>query len=153
MTTSTNRKVVLTLGIGLLAAGAIYVIRYFATRPKKTDGSADEEVTIQGALTNLYNDLFADKKSGPAVVATNITEQKNAIANDMLYGGLSEQEMRRANELTNLDANNDCLLDGTENREYTDTKTGVKYKGLPTQKCIGEALGKGMDVRTYIAQR
>ena len=153
MTTSTNRKVVLTLGIGLLAAGAIYVIRYFATRPKKTDGSTDEEVTIQGALTSLYNDLFADKKSGPAVVATNITEQKNAIANDMLYGGLSEQELRKANEMTNLDANDDCLLDGTEKQDYVSKTTGKTYKGIPTQKCMGEALSKGMDVRTYIAQR
>jgi len=153
MTTSTNRKIVLTLGIGLLAAGAIYVIRYFATRPKKADGSTDEEVTIQGALTSLYNDLFADKDSGPAVVATNITEQKNAIANDMLYGGLSEQELRKANEMTNLDANNDCLLDGTEKQDYISKTTGKTYKGIPTQKCIGEALTKGMDVRTYIAQR
>jgi hypothetical protein len=153
MTTSTNRKIVLTLGIGLLAAGAIYVIRYFATRPKKADGSTDEEVTIQGALTSLYNDLFADKDSGPAVVATNITEQKNAIANDMLYGGLSEQELRKANEMTNLDANNDCLLDGTEKQDYVSKTTGKTYKGIPTQKCIGEALTKGMDVRTYIAQR
>jgi len=158
MTTSTNRKVVLTLGIGLLAAGAIYVIRYFATRPKKTDGSTDEEVTIQGALTSLYNDLFGDKKpvevtATKSNVATNYTDQKNAIANDMLYGGLSEQEVRRANELTNLDANNDCLLDGTEKQDYVSKTTGKTNKGIPTQKCISEALEKGMDVRTYIAQR
>lgn len=153
MTISTNKKIVLTIGVSLLAVGVIYVIRYYATRPRKADGTPEGEVTIESALTSLYNDLFADKKSGPAVVATNITEQKNAIANDMLYGGLSDQEIKKANEMTNLDDNNDCLLDGTENREYTDTKTGKKYKGLPTQKCIGEALSKGMDVRTYIAQR
>ena len=152
MTVSTNKKIVLAIGVGLLAAGTIYVIRYFATRPKKSDGTPEQDVTITDALKNLYNDLFADKKSD-SVVATNITEQKNAIANDMLYGGLSEAEMKRANELTNLDANNDCLLDGTENRDYTDKRTGKTYKGLPTQKCISDALAQGMDVRTYIAQR
>jgi hypothetical protein len=152
MTATTNKKVILTIGVGLLALGTIYVIRFFATRPKKNDGTPEDEVTIGSALDSLYNDIFGTKKTTPNV-ATNYTEQKNAIANDMLYGGLSEQEVKRANELTNLDANNDCLLDGTENREYTDTRTGKKYKGLPTQKCTGEALTKGMDVRTYIAQR
>jgi len=157
MTTSTNKKIVLALGVTLLAAGAIYVIRYFVTKPKKSDGTkgdgtkGEAQASVSSALGSLYDDLFGAKK--PSSVATNYTEQKNAIANDMLYGGLSEQEIKRANQLTNLDANNDCLLDGTENREYTDTKSGKKYKGLPTQKCIGEALEKGMDVRTYIAQR
>ena len=157
MTISTNKKIVLTIGVSLLAVGAIYVIRYFATRPKKADGTPEDEVTVQSALTSLYNDLFTKKPvevtATKSNVATNYTDQKNAIANDMLYGGLSDQEIRKANEMTNLDNNDDCLLDGTENREYTDTKTGKKYKGLPTQKCIGEALTKGMDVRTYIAQR
>lgn len=157
MTTSTNKKVVLTIGVGLLALGTIYVIRYFATRPKKSDGTNEDEVTIGSALGSLYNDLFSKKPVevtvGKSTTATNYTEQKNAIANDMLYGGLSQQELKRANELTNLDANNDCLLDGTESKEYTETKSGKKYKGLPTQKCVGEALDKGMDVRTYISQR
>jgi len=159
MTTSTNKKIVLTLGIGLLAAGTIYVIRYFATRQKKGSGTQGEgEVTIGSALGSLYDDIFGTKKpvevtATKSNTATNYTEQKNAIANDMLYGGLSQQELKRANELTNLDANNDCFLDGTENTEYIDKVSGRKYKGLPTQKCMKEALDKNMDVRTYIAQR
>ena len=159
MTTSTNKKIVLTLGIGLLAAGTIYVIRYFATRQKKGSGTQGEgEVTIGSALGSLYNDIFGAKKpvevtETKSTAATNYTEQKNAIANDMLYGGLSQQELKRANELTNLDANNDCFLDGTENTEYIDKISGRKYKGLPTQNCMKAALDKNMDVRTYIAQR
>ena len=149
MTNETNKKVLLGIGVSLLLVGSYFAYRYFATKPKKNDGSTppEQQPSIASTLGSLFTSL-REKKADNTYV-----EQKNAIANDMFYGGLSEQELKRANELTNLDANNDCLLDGTESKEYTDQRTGKKYKGLPTQKCMSEALSKGMDVRTYIAQR